>query len=210
MNILIIYGTIEGQTRKIATFMADRIRDLGNEVSLVDSADMPVNLDIGVFDAVIAAGSVHNGHHQGGLLHFVRSHAEEMQAMPTAFVSVSLSMAGDETQDRLDAAECADRFLDVAGWKPTVVHLVAGALRYTQYDFFKGWMLKMIAGAKGASTDTSKDHEFTDWHDLEAFVDAFVGQVADHPGDSGDAPRKHRFGDEETALITADERASQS
>jgi len=195
MNVLIIYGTIEGQTRKITTFMADRVRDQGNEVSLVDSADMPVNLDIGVFDAIIAAGSVHNGHHQGALLQFVRNHAERLQTMPTAFVSVSLSMASDEAQDRLDAAECADRFLDVAGWKPTVIHLVAGALRYTQYDFFKGWMLKMIAGAKGASTGTSKDHEFTDWHDLETFVDAFLAQVAEYPGDRDDASKKQRFGE---------------
>lgn len=210
MNVLVIYGTIEGQTRKIATFMADRIRDRENEVSLVDSTDMPVNLDVGVFDAMIAAGSVHNGHHQGALLQFVRNHAEGLQAMPTAFVSVSLSMASDEVQDRLDAADCADRFLDAAGWKPTVIHLVAGALRYTQYDFFKGWMLKMIAGAKGASTDTSKDHEFTDWRDLEGFVDAFIGQVAEPSDDSRDALRKHRFGEEEAELIAADERASQS
>ena len=34
----------------------------------------------------------------------------------------------------------------------------------------------MIASTKGASTDTSQDHEFTDWKDLEAFVDAFITQ----------------------------------
>jgi len=187
MNVLIIYGTTEGQTRKIASFVADRIRDQGNAVSLVDSTDMPDNLDIGVFDSIIAAGSVHNGHHQASLFQFVHDRAEGLQAMPTAFVSVSLSMASDEAQDRLDAAKCADLFLEVAGWKPTVIHLVAGALRYTQYDFFKGWMLKMIAGAKGASTDTSKDHEFTDWPDLEALVDAFLAQAAEHSDDREDA-----------------------
>jgi menaquinone-dependent protoporphyrinogen oxidase len=208
MNVLIIYGTIEGQTRKIATFMADRVRDQGNEVSLVDSTDMPTNLDVGIFDAVIAAGSVHNGHHQGGLLEFVRRHVKGLQALPTAFVSVSLSMASDEAQDRLDAAACADQFLDVAGWKPSVTHLVAGALRYTQYDFFKGWMLKMIAGAKGASTDTSKDHEFTDWRDLETFVDAFLVQIADHHGNGNS--EKHKFGEGEAALSTADQSTSES
>ena len=208
MNVLIIYGTVEGQTRKIATFMADRIRDQGNQVSLVDSADMPENLDIGAFDAIIAAGSVHNGRHQSALLQFARDHAEALQAKSTAFVSVSLSMASDEVQDRLDAAECADRFLDVAGWKPTVTHLVAGALRYTQYDFFKGWILRMIASAKGASTDTSKDHEFTDWRDLEAFVDAFMGQLSEHSGKADDTSQKRRFGDDDSRLTPRNRNAS--
>lgn len=179
MNVLIVYGTTEGQTRKIARFMAERVRDREDNVTLIDSTDLPENLEIDGFDAIIAAGSLHNGRHQAALFQFVRDRAATLQTKVTAFVSVSLSMAGDDA-DRLDAATCADRFLEVAGWKPTITHLVAGALRYTQYDFFKGWILKTIAASKGASTDTSMDHEFTDWQDLEAFVTAFLDQAAGH------------------------------
>jgi len=178
MKTLIVYGTTEGQTRKIATFVAERMRVRGDEVALIDSTDLPEDLDVDGFDAIIAGGSVHNGRHQTSLFQFVCDHAETLKAKPTAFISVSLSMASDDKEDRIDATECADRFLDAAEWKPTVTHLVAGALRYTQYDFFKSWILKMVAGAKGASTDTSKDHEFTDWNDLQAFTDAFRDQVA--------------------------------
>ncbi len=195
MNVLIIYGTTEGQTRKIANFMADHIRQRGNDASLIDSTDMPDDLDLDPYDAVIVAGSVHQWHHQASIFKFVRDHVEALQAKTSAFVSVSLSMAGDAAEDRLDAAECADRFLDVSGWKPTVTHLVAGALRYSQYDFFKAWILKMIVSAKGASTDTSKDHEFTDWRDLEAFVDAFLERASEHPGGDVDTPRKHSLGE---------------
>jgi menaquinone-dependent protoporphyrinogen oxidase len=180
MKILVVYGTTEGQTRKIARFVADRLREKGEEVSLIDSTEIAESLDVGSFDAVIAAGSLHNGRHQTSLFQFVRDHRSVLQSIPGAFVSVSLSMASDDREDHLDAAECASSFLDVAGWKPTVTHLVAGALRYTQYDFFKGWILKTIAGAKGASTDISKDHEFTDWADLEAFTDAFLGAIKSH------------------------------
>jgi menaquinone-dependent protoporphyrinogen oxidase len=210
MNVLIIYGTTEGQTRKIAGFAADRIRAHGNDARLIDSTDMPDDLDIAAFDAVIAAGSVHQGHHQASLLQFVGDHLKALQAKPTAFLSVSLSMASEDAEDRLDAAECAEHFLDAAGWKPTVTHLVAGALRYTQYDFFKGWILKMIAGAKGASTDTSKDHEFTDWRDLEAFVGSFLDQVAEHAGQADRISTKHRFGHEETELFAQNQHASKT
>lgn len=194
MNVLIIYGTTEGQTRKIAGFMADRVRERGNDVTLIDSTDLPKRFDIGSFDVIMAAGSVHQGHHQASLFQFVRDHLKDLQDKPTAFVSVSLSMASEDDADRRDAAECADRFLDVAGWTPTVTHLVAGALRYTRYDFFKGWILKTIASAKGASTDTSKDHEFTDWQDLDAFVDAFLGQLSDRWDPVDDMPEKDRTG----------------
>ncbi|MGI9504958.1 MAG: flavodoxin domain-containing protein [Geminicoccaceae bacterium] len=184
MNILIVYGTTEGQTRKIATFMADHVGNRGEVVTLLDSTEVPKSLRVEDFDVVITAGSVHNGRHQASLFQFVRDHHEILQDKPSALVSVSLSMASDDKEDRLDAAACAERFLVAAEWKPTVTHLVAGAIRYTQYDFFKGWILKMIAGSKGASTDTSKDHEFTDWKDIEVFLDSFLSQVSEHPDEA--------------------------
>lgn len=191
MNILIVYGTTEGQTRKIATFLADCLRTRGEVVTLIDSTDLPQDLKVDDVDAVIVAGSVHNGRHQAALFQFVRDRRAALQAKPTAFVSVSLSMASDDKEDRLDAAVCADRFIEAAEWTPSVTHLVAGALRYTQYDFFKGWILRMIASAKGASTDTSQDHEFTDWNDLEDFASAFLTEVAEHADWTGSPGEKH-------------------
>ncbi len=209
MNILVIYGTTEGQTRKIAGFIADRIRDRCETVTLADSTALPKDLDIDAFDAVIAAGSVHNGRHQASLFQFVRDRREVLQTKPGAFVSVSLSMASDDKEDRLDAVACADRFLTAAEWKPTVTHLVAGAIRYSQYDFFKSWILRMIASTKGASTDTSQDHEFTDWKDLEAFVDAFLAQVAEHVSLTAKTPEKHTFAAEKSELFARDKDAAE-
>lgn len=201
MVILVVYGTTEGQTRKIAGFVANRLRDREEDVTLIDSADVPKELVVDGFDAVIVAGSVHNGQHQASLLQFVRDHHASLQTKPSALVSVSLSMASDDKEDRLDAVACADRFLSAAEWKPTVTHLVAGALRYTHYDFFKRWMLKMIASAKGAPIDTSEDHEFTDWKDLEAFADTFLEQIATSSDRSSE---KHAFIAEKSELFATD------
>ena len=63
-----------------------------------------------------------------------------------------------------------------------MLHHVAGAFRYTEYDFFKRWALKYIAWHKGAPTDTSRDYELTDWEDLARFVDGFVSS----PSTAGD------------------------
>ena len=61
MKLLIVYGTTEGQTRKIATFIADHARGNGHQVALFDSTDMPERIDIDGSDAIIAAGSVASG-----------------------------------------------------------------------------------------------------------------------------------------------------
>jgi hypothetical protein len=47
------------------------------------------------------------------------------------------------------------------GWSPKLIHHVAGAFRYTSYDFLKRWAMKYIAYRKGAPTDTSRDYELT-------------------------------------------------
>ena len=51
---------------------------------------------------------------------------------------------------------------------------VAGALPYTRYGVVTRFVMKLIARAGGMSTDTSRDHDFTNW----ALLDRFVGRVA--------------------------------
>jgi menaquinone-dependent protoporphyrinogen oxidase len=91
--------------------------------------------------------------------------------MYSAFVSVSLSAAGRDEDDIQGLAACVAEFQRSTGWTPQCVHHVAGAFRYTQYDFFKRWAMKYIAWRKGAPTDASQDYELTDWDDLGQFAD---------------------------------------
>ncbi len=55
------------------------------------------------------------------------------------------------------------------------MHHVVGAFRYTQYDFFKRWGMKLIAREKGIST--SRDLELTDWVGLASLVEGYVAAV---------------------------------
>jgi menaquinone-dependent protoporphyrinogen IX oxidase len=49
MNVLIVYGTVEGQTRKIAEWTATSIRDREHYVDLRDSAEPMSDLELGLF-----------------------------------------------------------------------------------------------------------------------------------------------------------------
>ena len=172
MKVLIIYGTVEGQTRKISERIVERIREIGHDAELHDSTSLPADLDVGAYDAVIAAASVHQHRYQSSLVHFVKEHLEQLQAKPTAFLSVSLSSVLEE--DQHEDQGYVDQFLTETGWRPTRTELVAGALVYTQYDFFKCQIMKLIVWKGGGPTDASQDYEFTDWGALSRFVDSFL------------------------------------
>jgi menaquinone-dependent protoporphyrinogen oxidase len=170
-QILILFGTTEGQTGKIARFLADRLRTRGADVEILNALDSQTDLGLASFDAVVLAASIHTGRYQAAIEHFAQRHHERLNGMLSVFVSVSLAAAGDDDDDVQGLAHCVDDLRRATGWQPRHVHHVAGAFRYTQYDFFKRWALKYIAWRKGGPTDTSQDWELTDWHVLGAFAD---------------------------------------
>lgn len=173
---LIVYGTSEGQTRKIARRMAERATERGHRVEIHDAAALPAGLGPAAFGAAVIAGSIHTGRHQAAITQFVRRHLQALQSMPSAFVSVSLSAAGD-AEDREDAQACAERFLAETGWRPAETYLAAGAFRFTRYGFLKRWIMRRIARKKGQPTDTNRDYDLTDWADLLRFTDRFLDSL---------------------------------
>ena len=175
MRILIVYGTIEGQTGNVAKQIAMRARELGYESQLRDSSAFLDDLQIAGFEAIIIAASVHQQVHQETITEFVIAHRDQLNAKPTAFVSVSLSAALEANS--AEAQEYVDRFVAETGWRPTKILLLAGALRYTGYDYFKQQIVKYIVMKGGGPSDTERDYEFTDWHALSKFVDSYLELV---------------------------------
>ncbi len=57
MKLLIVYGTTEGHTRKIARFMEDVLQEAGHKVAIADaSGDPPAPKD---YNAILIGGSMH-------------------------------------------------------------------------------------------------------------------------------------------------------
>jgi len=174
MQILLVYGTNEGQTEKIAAFVADRLARCGHQVTTVSASDARTTPDPHRFDAMLVAASVHLGRYQPAVIHFVRSHHAAIGARSNAFLSVSLSAAGHESDDRRGLQKCVADFVQATGWTPELVHHVAGAFRYTTYGFLTRCVMKYIAWRKGAPTDTHHDYELTDWEDVARFAERFA------------------------------------
>ena len=174
MRVLVIHATVEGHTRQIAGHIVRYLKDNRHEAVMIDAADPPRSLSVDDVDAVICAGPVHIGTFPAPLRRYVSAHGRDLMARPGAFVTVSLTAAGDDQTEWEDLREIAARFSEETGWWPVSVHHAAGALKYTEYDFFRKWMMRRIADKKDAPTDTHHDYAFTDWGELDMFIDGFL------------------------------------
>lgn len=174
-RILIFFGTTDGQTGTIAQFLADELRRQDAQVTVVLAGTTPV--DPGAFDGVIVAASIHAGGFQRAVRRWVHRHARALDDVPNAFLSVCLAVLESTPKARQDLERIVNGFATDTGWKAHQVKFVAGALRYTRYGWLKKLVMRRIAGKAGGSTDTTRDHVYTDWADLRRFAGRFLGSL---------------------------------
>ena len=188
MEILVAYSTVEGQTRKIATYIAERFESLGHRVVLSDLREPGFALPDS-FDAVVRCGPIHLGQYPQPLMRFARDFARALNDRPSALVTVSLGIASEHEDERLEAQAFPTQLAEASGWVPALRHDAAGALKYLEYDFFKRWIMRRIAAHEGGPVDTHRDHELTDWAALDGFVDDFLSCAGSSLGRAGSSDK---------------------
>lgn len=178
-QVLVVYGTTEGHTRLIAETIVYWLQEDGHQASALDASKIEGETVLNGVDRVIVAGSIHQGKHQPALAQFVIKERNRLSSLPTAFLSVSLTAQLDDAQHQGEVRMCVDRFFEETGWSSPQVLCVAGALKYSQYDWMKRALMKAISAQYGGDTDTSQDYVYTDWDELRQFVtDFMVGEAS--------------------------------
>lgn len=170
--ILIAYSTAEGQTRKVAEFIAQALAAEGYQADVVDVGSERAALVQPFYTAAIVGGSVHMGRHSVDLARFLRAHAAWLATVPLAFFSVSLTAARDDEAGRSTAARMIEEALAGTGLVPARSCRIAGALHFGEYGAVKRVLARSAARAMGAAPDT--DVEFTDWENVRRFALDFV------------------------------------
>jgi menaquinone-dependent protoporphyrinogen oxidase len=186
-TIAVLYATREGQTRKVAEHVAGVLRDQRSlQVEVHNAAKLPRDFQLARASAVLLAASLHAGTHEREMVSFVKRNREALARLPTALISVSLSEATVEgaayppekrEQARHDVAMAIERFCKSTQFRPTHIQPVAGALMFSKYSPLIRFVMRRIAKAAGGSTDTRRDHEFTDWPTLTQFATRFADEV---------------------------------
>lgn len=175
MKYLIIYGTVEGHTRKVADHISGRLISKGDDVNVEDASMVSSDLSISDYDACIVAASVYDRQYPEAITRFVRARVKDLNAIPTAFVSVGLAMAleGGEAE----AQSYIEKLLNDTGWTPNSTHNAAGAIRNRECDFFQQQIVRYIVMKHCPGSTLAGIHEFTDWKALDEFVDEFSSKT---------------------------------
>jgi menaquinone-dependent protoporphyrinogen oxidase len=177
-KVLVAYSTHEGQTAKIADFIASVLRTHGLDVDTCDvkeSAD-PALID---YDGVIVGGSVHMGKHDKHVVDYVRGNRHGLTGLPSAFFSVSMSAIHDAE----DAEKYVQEFEEQTGWLPGKIALFGGGLPYTHLNFIMRRIIRKIAEDKPGNlgTDTSRDYVYTEWDGVRRFAEDFAAELEAAP-----------------------------
>jgi len=134
-KVLIVYGTKEGQTAKIAQRIDEIARQQGHEVDVNNAQKITANKSLKDYLAILVGSSVHAGSFNSSVLRFVRHYKSDLDRVPSAFFSVSLSDSM-EAKHRTTMDRQLTAFYDKSGRHPNTVGRFAGAVAYTKYGFF--------------------------------------------------------------------------
>lgn len=173
-HVLVIYGTSYGQTEKIARRIAATLERSDIAVELCDAAKTRPALATEQYSAVLVGSSIIARGHQPAIKRFIHDNASTLNQLPSAFFQVSASAGSGSPHARMAAQQIMEAFLAQQTWTPLLSASVAGAINYTRYNLLLRWYMKKASEKNGGSTDTSRDHEYTDWVQVDRFAAAFA------------------------------------
>lgn len=166
-RILVAFHSADGQSAKIAECISDSLREAGAVVDLTPVVAAPPPSG---YTAVVLGDSIHMSRHSQELRDYLRVNAQALDAIPSALFQVSITSAKQDAESADKAADMARQLQSATGFTPDAVGLFAGALAYSHYGRLMRQMVRSIARSSGLDTDTTRDHEYTDWVAVEAFA----------------------------------------
>lgn len=174
-QILIVFATTDGQTRKIAERLQTMLAKHGVESTLSDIADAP-EFNLAGFDGLIAGASVRYGRHDPRMSRFLDANRSKIERMPNAFFSVNLIARKPEKRN-LAGNKYLRKFLDQLSFKPGHVEIIAGKLDYPRYRFMDRIMIRMIMKMTDGPTDGKSVIEYTDWAQVDRLAERMANAL---------------------------------
>lgn len=164
-EVLIVYATELGHTRRIAEKVANEMRSAGHRASVASSEAAP---DVDRFDAVVVGAPVRKNAFVAAIEAYARDHASGLRRRPSGLFSVC---DPDDHDDRV-CREALDAYLRAlqheTGWQPDVIASFAGVRPYTHIG-----MAHRVLGNE-ASPGPAEEGGATDWDAVSGFVEAFL------------------------------------
>ena len=110
MHILVLYGSLEGQTEKISQRIAEIIRDRGQQATALSAKDLPADFSLDNYNAIIIGGSIHMNKYPGFVKTFVNNHRDRLNELASAFFTVCMAINSQQEKSRQQAKQYAEHF----------------------------------------------------------------------------------------------------
>ena len=165
-KILILYASVDGQTKKIAAAVHTHLHENGHHASLQDINEFDNELN--QFDLVIVGSSIRYGVHHKSIIDFINEQQATLDKKKTAFFSVNL-VARKPEKNKANTNPYVIKFFKEISWRPQYVDVFAGKLDYQKYPFFDRIMIQFIMWMTKGPTDSKAKIEYTDWNRVEEF-----------------------------------------
>ena len=176
-RVLVIFGTSYGQTQKIAVRIAATLQRRGFVTEVCDARLLRPALPLEQYTAVVVGCSIIARGHQPAIERFVRENVATLNQVPSAFFQVSASAGSKDARGRMAAERLLEEFVQSHEWTPILSASFAGAINFTRYNFLLRWYMKRASAKHGGTTDTSRDHEYTDWAQVDRFALAIANTI---------------------------------
>lgn len=166
---LIIYSSVDGQTKKIATVISDKAKEKGLQVTLVSLTDVGT-VSLIDFDNIVLGAAIRYGKHNKKVHQFVKANKFLLESKANAFFSVNVT-ARKEGKDIPETNTYINKFIQTTAWQPQNLAVFAGRIHYKKYNFFDRNMIKFIMKLTKGPTANDTNIEFTDWNKVSKFCD---------------------------------------
>ncbi len=178
--MLLCYATRDGQSRRIAAHIADRLADSGIAASPQDLAvEFPVAAELAVAPLVVVVAAVRYGRHLPEAERFCAACRALPVTKPLVFISVNLT-ARKPGKDSVAGNPYLRKVLARHRLTPALAAAVAGRLDYPRYTWLDRQMIRFIMLLTGGPTDPARCVEFTSW----PAVDRIAARIAELRGGS--------------------------
>jgi menaquinone-dependent protoporphyrinogen oxidase len=166
-NILIIYSTTDGHTRRICERLKQVAENAGNTVVIALVDDEP---DIGLqpYDKIVIGASIRYGKHRPQVYEFIRRNQQSLESKPSAFFTVNV-VARKPEKNSPETNPYLQKFLKQIAWQPQNLAVFAGKIDYPMYSFMDRQVIRFIMWMTKGPTDPTAVVDFTDWNAVDDF-----------------------------------------
>lgn len=181
-RIALIYEADTPETRRAADEIATHLKAMSHRVELFGADAIPEDLELDDYEGVILGSSLIDGEYSSEIEALMGERQRELQHMPSAFFSVSLSEYDDAEALRAESETRMERLIFDTDFSPAFFAAFTTELPSSSQGFMKqmsmGPLGRRMDGEIGFDIVDEEDYDTLEGADVEEFVEGFLRQLA--------------------------------